>query len=165
MTTQIEIDAKNFAKGVRAVLAVADELVKVGSLEQATAYAEKKLGEARANTTQADAKYQEAQDRLETVDDEVVKAKEKAANVLFVANQEAKLMLDDASHDIAIDLKNAKQTVENARDEVDNYHKHVHTEHEKHKAAMIEYKYAETAAKVAVDTIKQELEDLRARIG
>ena len=157
MTTQIEIDAKNFAKGCRAVLAVADKLAKIDNLEQAVAKAQKELGDARLAADEAQVKYQETQDGLNVALESVVIAQKQTVDIIADAESNAKTMLDEAS-------SKSTQMIENAETEVVNHRRYVRVENERHKERMTknDAKYAEVTEKLS--TLNTELAALRKRI-
>ena len=167
MTTmdQVVNDAKTLAKSYRAVLALVAKLEEIGDLDKAYEQAEMKLREHKQNAITAENKYKEAKDRLEAVYDEVAQAKEKAADVVTRAEAEAANTLMDASHRTAGMIQVAKQTVVNAEEEVENFHRHVRTENEKHKERMSknDTEFSEAAERLAI--LNGELATLRKRIG
>ena len=166
MSTMNEVlnDAKTLAKSYRAVLSLMAKLEEIGDLDKAYEAAEKRLREHKQEVATAANKAKEANDRLEVVYDEVAKAKEKATEIIFIANSEAKFMLANTSVEVADMNKQIKAETEKATKEVDNFHKHVRVENENHKARMTQNDtdYAEAAERLAV--LNTELAALRERI-
>ena len=167
MTTMNEIvnDAKTLAKSYRAVLALVAKLEEIGDLDKAYEHAEMALREHKQNTATAENKHKEAQDRLEAVYDEVAQAKEKAASLIVGADNVVQKMLDDASYEVAEMNHEAKAMIDRAKDEVENFHRHVRTENEKHKDRMSknDTEFSEAAERLAI--LNGELATLRKRIG
>ena len=73
-------------------------------------------------------------------------------------------MVDDASHDVTEILRNKQKMVDAARIEVDNFHKHVRAENEKHKERMEKNDIEYAKADERLSMLKTELAALRERI-
>ena len=158
-------DAKSLEKSYRAVLAISTKVAEIGDLDKAYEHAERKLREHKQTVASAGNKAQEAKDRLEAIYEEIVAAKGEAADILVVAQTEAKKMVDEASHDVAEKHRHAQVTTDQAKAEVEDYHEHVRNDNEKHKERMVKNatEYAEATDRLTV--LKDELAALQEKFG
>ena len=162
---QVLNDAKTLEKSYRAVLAIVTKMEEIGDLDKAYEAAEKRLREHKQAVATAENKMNDAKDRLEGVYDEVAAAKAKAEGHVAIAIEQAKIVLADASHEVAEMNSEAKVILGRARTEVDTHNKHIYMQGEKHKARMEknDAEYAASAESLAV--LNGELAALRERIG
>ncbi len=158
-------EAKTLEKSYRAVLSLVAKVEEIGDLDKAYEAAEVKLREHKQEVATAATKADLAMDRLDVVNDEVDRAKEKASEVMAEAHAEAKTVLADASHEVAEKFANAKKLVADAEAQVVKHNEYMRDTAIKHKRRMetCDGDYAEAAR--TLENINKVVAEARQKLG
>lgn len=146
------------AKQFREVLEVAEDLAKIGDLEQATRNAEQAIAVAQRDNKQVAASLALNKIALRGIEDELKVAEKLAEETVALAKQVAQDIVADAkaeAKDIIGDALRSERMVA-ARVVVDQ---------KQHSDWVKDAKNQRDALQLQVDSIEKELEELRARIG
>ena len=146
------------AKQFREVLDVAEDLAKIGDLEQAKRNAETGTAKAQKEMQVVIEEKGTEQSRLYDVKCDLKLAEKRAEDTIALAKQAAQEIIADAKEEAGIVVRTALEQERLVADRVLE-------DQERHAASMRGFAEAEGVARAKVDTIEAELDDLRERIG
>ena len=146
------------AKQFREVLEVAEDLEKIGNLEQATRNAEATVDKVKQEVWDIQVQLTEEAAGLREVKDDLKLVKKEAEDTISLAKQAAQEIISDAKEEAEAVVKVALERERLVTDRIVE-------DQERHAVQMAIYVSEETEARDAVEAIEKELKELRERIG